>query len=161
MLAGIRTTRKDPPRSVRLTLICHAVGTVVDMEISFFARSSRLPLAGVRPPGALPGGQSDCALAGRKSLCAIQMMLCNMPAKARHSVQQRPDRGRKFLPCTPGFNCVAASVKSASHIIKVLRDVAASPSLPACAATRQSYSTARVGREPLASSKLMRMTRFL
>jgi len=36
MLAGIRTTRKDPPCSVRLTLICHVVGTVVDMEISFF-----------------------------------------------------------------------------------------------------------------------------
>ena len=88
------------------------------MEISFFARSSRLPLAVVRPPWALPGGRSDCDLAGRRIGVRDPDDARQHAGQSAHSVQQRPDRGRKFLPCTLGFNCVSASVKSASHITK-------------------------------------------
>jgi hypothetical protein len=48
-------------------LICHAVGTVVDIGISFFppgVRDCRVP--GYGRQGALPGCQSDYTLAGQE-----------------------------------------------------------------------------------------------
>ena len=70
------------------------------------------------PPGALPGGQSDCALAARKIVVrdpddALQhagqsAAFCSAAARLR----------TKVSPLYAGFNYVPASVKSASHITK-------------------------------------------
>lgn len=71
----------------------------------------------MRPRGGHCQAVSPAALRqARRSFGAIQMTLCNTPAKARYSVQQRSSREQKLLPFTPGFNCVPALVKSASRI---------------------------------------------
>jgi hypothetical protein len=94
-------------------------------------------------------------------VCAIQMMLCNTPAKALHSVQQRPVRGRKFLPCMPGFNCVAASVKRAIPITKSTAGRRRQPFATLPAQRRGHSIRLHVYGASISQFEFMGMTRFL